>query len=101
MNVLGHENVGPKVKLQLCTGLVDRIGQPLTGSLSFQECIAPEARKGQFMGVAWLIINWTTIWTQTPIHVVLTSLNTKSILPKRENGWPGLSLRSPGGSQRS
>ena len=68
MDVFRHEHIRPKGKVEFPPGRVDGLGQPLTGPLSAQKRKTAKTRKGQFMGVAWIVCRRPTHAPLSPMH---------------------------------
>lgn len=56
MDMLGHEDVGPDMKLPTETSGVDGIDQPLAHAVSLQEGESAVTTEGQFVSVAGFIV---------------------------------------------
>ncbi len=56
MHVFRHEHVGPEVKVERFSCIVNRLYQPEARSFGFQELISPVATERQFVGMALLVI---------------------------------------------
>ena len=56
MNVFRHENKGREAKLVIDERLVDAFGKQLSPTVVGQQRQAMEARKSQFVAVAWTVI---------------------------------------------
>ncbi len=56
MDVLGHENEGPKIEVQRTTCLLKRIAKPLTGPLRLKKLVSPLTGERELVGMSRLVV---------------------------------------------
>src|SRR5437016_4701312 len=54
--MLGHDDVGPQGEIETATGGIEGFEKPLTSTIPAQERQSPEAREGQLVSVARLVV---------------------------------------------
>ena len=68
VDVFGHENVRPEREVKRRARLVDRLCQPLAGTIRFQKLNSPVTTEGEFVRVTGLVKGLTPTLSLAVIH---------------------------------
>ena len=80
MDMIGHEDIGPQCIVQLASGFVNGVRQPLATAVLGQEWITAITRTGQFVSMAGIVV---ASWTAQPSAMVHAAF-----LPDSRRGIP-------------